>query len=286
MDFEFVTQLTPPTWDRNCVEDYGAGEVPSDLTPEFSWTKKPKNGCLSVSKLLVAVDSMPFAFLDGIIGDKLEIVGTLSLPPSPKAVMSGPSMHDKQPSPKPIISQLCLFTDKSADKSGTQSSVAVLLVPLAIPSHACFGWTQKLFDNVKPERVVILDTISSARYISGSSEPLSSSMLRRVVTSSECSQQSSEEIICPFLEVPNLVNSVGASILQHCEVNSVPANLYVSIHAQFSPVDTVRAFHPVLLAMGVLPDWVRTMSAKALHGKYMQWMRTSPRPYQANTAFM
>jgi hypothetical protein len=60
----------------------------------------------------------------------------------------------------------------------------------------------------------------------------------------------------------------------------------VSIHAQYSPVDTVLAFEPILKKLEILPKFCGELSRKAKHLRYFKWLRNAPKPYIQSSVFL
>ena len=139
-----------------------------------------------------------------------------------------------------------------------------------------FELTAALFGVVRPERVMVLDTMHHGAYITEQRPTPVPPVLRMLQTTaasaaapasataaaSASAAPSSSPLAAPIplLESPNLVHTLSASILTHAEVSNVPAVLYVSMESRHYVAETLEAFE------GAWGEFLGTLPAESAVG--------------------
>ncbi|KAF9977893.1 hypothetical protein BGZ73_004489 [Actinomortierella ambigua] len=93
-------------------------------------------------------------------------------------------------------------------------SVAVIPVHYNVKDHDSLFFARTLLETIKADRIIVFDTLSPSTYLSGSYDiDYKLPWLRLLKTTGS---QDVPQI--PILEVPNLVQNLGATLLSHCEI--------------------------------------------------------------------
>ncbi|KAG0238294.1 hypothetical protein BGW41_008207 [Actinomortierella wolfii] len=96
----------------------------------------------------------------------------------------------------------------------TDSSVAVVPIHYEVKDHDSLFFARTLLENIKADRIIVLDTLSPSTYLSGIPDAeYNLPWLRLLKTSG-----SKEVPQIPSLEVPNLVQNLSATLMSHCEI--------------------------------------------------------------------
>ncbi|KAF9584543.1 hypothetical protein BGW38_006068 [Lunasporangiospora selenospora] len=97
----------------------------------------------------------------------------------------------------------------------SKSDPSVLLIPCnyEIKDRNCLNFAKAIMTHIQAERVIILDTLSPSTYLSGSPDIEYSYPWLRVLQTTHST--TADKI--PTLEVPNLVQNLGAALIGYCE---------------------------------------------------------------------
>lgn len=102
-----------------------------------------------------------------------------------------------------------------------------------IPAECCYNWTKSLLGHCT--RCFVLDAIARKTV-----QSQSDSLLRTITTSATLPSP------FPQLEVGNVVGSLTASIVTHCEFRDVPCVAYIALREAQYTVEAARAFEVLL----------------------------------------
>ncbi|XP_071956786.1 proteasome assembly chaperone 1-like [Antedon mediterranea] len=128
--------------------------------------------------------------------------------------------------------------------------VLVVLCKSTVAPEQSFTWTEQLFEHIKTENLYVT-VLSSSLVTEYRSSRLVSELptpfLRALRSTAYKAKPQS-----PFLESPNMVSGLPAAILNHCQIQSIAAVLYVSfVDSPHVDVDSMKVFQPVLSATPV-----------------------------------
>lgn len=104
-------------------------------------------------------------------------------------------------------------------------SAVLCQCPTPVPQEKAFHWTEKLLENLKPSKVVILSSAPACDYHTNTPENLKSDFVKVLKTDSWLEKFSQKD--CSFLETPNIISGVAASVLQYCQIHNLAAALFV-----------------------------------------------------------
>ncbi|KAG0259575.1 hypothetical protein BG011_002560 [Mortierella polycephala] len=131
----------------------------------------------------------------------------------------------------------------------------VIFIPCnyEIKDQNCLNFAKTIMSNIQAARVIILDTLSPATYFSGSPDiDFTYPWLRILQTSG-----STAVTKISTLEVPNLVQNLGAALMSYCEVRRLK-DTYLLLSLQehvygkaLTTASTVRGLKEGLAALGV-----------------------------------
>jgi len=128
-------------------------------------------------------------------------------------------------------------------KKGNELAVIVLWHQSATPAQE-FLLTKKLFEklSIKDLEAFVIATSNFSKYKCLDREGLSIPFVRSLATD----VQEAHPVV-PVLEVPNIVTGLPANVLTHCQINAIPATLFVS-YVEMMVADSINleAFLPLL----------------------------------------
>lgn len=113
----------------------------------------------------------------------------------------------------------------------------------------CAAWARCLLQHVKAKCVHVLDSITTANYLSDkTSHEITIPMMRKLQTSAfrtaEHPLKTTKDIAA--LEVPNIISGLGAAIITHCELYRVPAEIVVSMEETHAlEIEPIRVYEPL-----------------------------------------
>ncbi|XP_068698409.1 proteasome assembly chaperone 1-like isoform X1 [Montipora foliosa] len=150
---------------------------------------------------------------------------------------------------EPNFENLCVVTKSAANsclyRASGHNEAVICHCRNPVPPERAFHWTEKLFQNFKPSQVVILTSSPACEYHTSDPGNLKSDFIKVLKTDSW--QERIPEKECSFLETPNIVSGLAASVLQYCQIYHLAAALFVC-YTESSQVDSrsVEAFQFLL----------------------------------------
>jgi len=222
-------------WDDGETDDDSS--VPqSNAEPVWKWSNEQDS--IDVSLLLIGIGTYGPYFLNQFFTKKnKEHIGCISiqhrLETEEEILYGGGSLSKDDRTCK-----IYLFKEEN-------ETVAVVECEYAVPPSLCAEWTEVLFKYINPKRVAVFDSISAASYKPPQPDKfIELPYLRKLSTSIERDQ--SKDSVCPFLEPPNIIDKLSAAVLSHCQVNYIPAAVYISLDEGYLPSgETFVAFEQV-----------------------------------------
>lgn len=132
---------------------------------------------------------------------------------------------------------VCLYQLTTSD----QDNSIICQCRTPVPEEKAFHWTEKLIQNLKPSRVVILTSAPVCEYHTRDPGNITSDFVKVLKTKAWQEKFSQKE--CSYLETPNIIKGQAASVLQYCQIHSVAAALFVC-YTESSHLDSrsVEAF--------------------------------------------
>ncbi|XP_067289208.1 proteasome assembly chaperone 1 [Pseudorasbora parva] len=156
----------------------------------------------------------------------------------------------------PAVAYLSLWNERShGSDTGEPSCVLYRQEQVLICQCSCyvaedqlFQWAEKVLGCVQTRglRVTVLSDCSAAEYkssdyLSGSSVPF----LRCLKTDTH-----THTLACPLLERPNISTGLAAAVLNHCQVQRIPAVLYQCFSDVLQPDSlSMQAYRPAVSAV-------------------------------------
>ncbi|XP_033125671.1 proteasome assembly chaperone 1-like [Anneissia japonica] len=237
---DVVTQIS-----RAVDDDEEDCQLDESLLPVLRWCpsirqqlEASSTKCLKCSILMVAVGAEAVGFSQAyLLPEDPEILGVIA---------SGMSSLDKNSFSQKADSDKTCFIHRLA----SNPEVLVVLCKSNVAPEQAFSWTQQLFENIESENlyVTVLSSSLVTEYKSSKLvSELSTPFIRALRSSAYKAKPQS-----PFLEAPNMVSSLPAAVLNHCQVNSIAAVLYVAfVDSPHVDVESMEVFKPVLEATPV-----------------------------------
>jgi len=108
------------------------------------------------------------------------------------------------------------------------SSIVLVICGSPISAERAFEWNSCLFQHLRPQRVLVFDSLLDSKFIPSDNAFFEPPLIRQLTTSIQRKHQEKQEV-CPYLEAPNFVDKVPAAILQHCELRKIDAALFLSL---------------------------------------------------------
>ncbi|XP_078698155.1 proteasome assembly chaperone 1-like [Branchiostoma floridae x Branchiostoma belcheri] len=220
-------------------EEEEASQKPSPCAV-LRWSAQAKqeisespNDCIECSALIVAIGPVATGFIHTyLLHQETEILGMIG-----SGLSENTCNAFEQTSPADAT--CFLHRLKSAP------SVILCQCNVDVPSEMMFSWTQQLFSciNIHNTYIGVLASAPVSEFRSSVSlSDVTVPFLRGLKTN-----QFHGKPVCPYLEQPNTVKGLPASVLSHCQVYRVPAVLYMcysdSIYVE---IPAIKAFLPVL----------------------------------------
>ncbi|NP_001090485.1 proteasome assembly chaperone 1 [Xenopus laevis] len=130
-------------------------------------------------------------------------------------------------------------------RSITDPTVLLCQCNCHVAEDQLFQWCEKVFGSLEKSslKVTVLSTCPVSEYKTPESTySLPVPFLKALRTS-----EYREEVPCPLLEQPNIVDGLPAAVLSHCQVLGIPAVFY-QCYTDISKLDsvTIKAFRPLL----------------------------------------
>ncbi|KAK3739009.1 hypothetical protein QZH41_010482 [Actinostola sp. cb2023] len=222
-------------------EDEMTPEKEVELTPSWLWSPKIEEDCgksssnvFECSTLVLGVDKVATTFLDAYLlsGGNSEVVGVVSEKHDNKDFSSALKPNTKE--------KVCIVHRL------TQNQDTLVCQCLThVDENIAFFWTKKLFEQVKPSKVIILTSAPVCEYNTSEPDSLPSDFLK-VLHTTEWTKDG-RALPCGFVETPNTVRGLAAAILSHSQVFHIPAALYVCYTATRQlDVQAVKTFGVLL----------------------------------------
>ncbi|GJJ75823.1 proteasome assembly chaperone 1 [Entomortierella parvispora] len=170
--------------------------------PILLWRKTPPENVLSCSTLIIGTAFGASALLHTIQNKTL--LGSLVLP--------GIDLKDNTADINSPTNANCNIYELNLDPS-------VVLVPCnyEIKDQDSLNFAKGIMNHIKATRIVILDTLSPSTYLSGSPDiEYNYPWLRLLQTAGSTTSSK-----IPTLEVPNLIQNLGAALMGYCEVRGL-----------------------------------------------------------------
>mmetsp|Transcript_23127 Transcript_23127/g.38051 ORF Transcript_23127/g.38051 Transcript_23127/m.38051 type:complete len:263 (+) Transcript_23127:58-846(+) len=220
--------IEPTPWSRNWDDADEENEFKDKVwePPVFAASVDGVSLPLHVKVLFIGLRGGGSCFLHAYFRRaNLRVVGSIHFPNS---------VLDSKTIPKP--------SDKCCTVAtlGHSDSVAVVFLQYEVDPDRSYAWAHSLLDNVKADRVIVLDTLRESLYQSENPDSVRPPFLRALFTDAG-------ESVCPPLEPPNLVDRVPAAILSYCQLRKIKATLFISIEDRvLLESNTLRAYEQVM----------------------------------------
>lgn len=209
-----LTDLPPPSrFDPDELNAFAASDV-QPSPPLIVWAPWAKtllqSGVLQPQLALFCVSDVGIHLLHQIPNKR--IVGSIVLPEI--------SMVNNEIEPSPHNKECYLYAVDS------QASVVFASIQYAIPPESATIWTKSLFQAIRPERVLIMDGISTLHFRGklSADEPL----LFLLETSASKKGKKNKDSIAPYYPSGSLVDGVAAALITHCQLRALRAELLMS----------------------------------------------------------
>jgi len=225
-------------WDDEDEEEEFSSPQPKLYPPLFFFSHSVTNSRVDARLIVIGFRGAASTFLDCVFVEK-ETFATLHIP---EVAMRSNPLSLKAPVPK----SCCLLS--------RYKDVVIVTCDYEVKSARAYAWTQALFEHVRAERVVVLDSLPEHKYHPPvSNEPSSPPFLRMLETSASKKQrQQGSPTSCTYLEPPNLIESGTAAVLTNCQLRNVPAMGFVVVTPSGAlTCETVKAFVEVAHCFGL-----------------------------------
>ncbi|XP_031553110.1 proteasome assembly chaperone 1-like [Actinia tenebrosa] len=217
-------------------EDEITEEKERQISPLILWSPKIteslkdcQENVVKCSTLVLGFDKVASTFLEAhfLCGSNSEIIGAVSRKDNEKDFSSVVKSTN-------VEKVSFLYRLKKND------DVIFCKCPSHVEENVAFLWSRKVFDNVRPSKVIILSSAPACEYSTSDPSNLKSDFVKMLHTTAW--NKSNEKTDIGFVETPNTIRGVAAAVLNHCQVYNVPAALYVcyaaSLHLEAQSVET------------------------------------------------
>lgn len=258
-----IPGLDAPTWSRAGPTD-AIQEAEEEERERKRWEERIKKGeksirfvssdassssfPLSCDLLMIGAGNMASAFIEALINtqqkenEMKELARWIDNTQKEAGESGSKEKRSKEQKQLAFILQSPVSSSSASSTPSPSILFALNYLRPTAPQYA--DLTQALFDCVKPKQVLILDTIHAASFLSTSRSTTHPPLLRRIQTShvplSDDQQHHEQQV--NMLESPNLVQGLAAAILTQCEVEQLPAQLFVSLESRHYVAECFQAF--------------------------------------------
>jgi len=209
-----LTDLPPPSrFDPDDLDSFAAHSV-EPSPPLIVWAPWAKSllqsGVLRPQLALFSVSDVGNHLLHQI-PDK-RILGSIVIPEI--------SMVNNKINPNPYNRECYLYVVDS------EASVVFACIQYAVPPESATIWTKTVFQAIQPDRVLIMDSISSLHFRGklSADEPL----LFLLESSVSKKAKKDQATIAPYYPSGSLVDGVAAALITHCQLQALKAELLMS----------------------------------------------------------
>jgi len=209
------------TWSRNL--ECETGDSLTDRTPHpepiFRWHKSfrstiPKH----FEKLIIATGPPSSLFLTSQFQQKTHIASIIFPHVSLAGCTLVPSVNN---------SLTTIFTVEQFPNT------CYVACQVTVENGDAYAWTKSVFTNIVAKSVFVLDVIDELKIQDVLEESeIEFPALRMLKTNSANPVPLPKNISCPFLESPQIICGLPASILTHCQIHRIAATLYLSAESQ------------------------------------------------------
>jgi hypothetical protein len=257
--------LEPSWWSRNTgdineEEDLldpqfrAQQEHHAALQPTTTFTATPPTHLpLTCSTLILAADPLSSSFLRSTFflptsgksqPEQPTLLATYLLQPrslsSSSATSPSPASLSSSPSPSP-------YSCASFYSLPSSPSVVLGLNYAEVAAEAMTVWSEGLFDHIRADRVLVLDTCPLSSFIS--TDPSSAVPCPPLLFALQTSVSPPLPSSLSPLPPPNLLHSLSSALLIHCELSSIPSTLLVSFVSPHFTGESIAAFHALQAVM-------------------------------------
>jgi hypothetical protein len=234
----FLYDLQATSWSRNWDDEAYETEAPINFQPQIEWKSgSQKTLPIEVPILFVGFRGCGAAFLHAFFSEK-KAVAKFSLSES---------------------SQKCSWDQKITDRScliyENGTNMMMVICQYDVPADKAYEWTKVLFQQLRPQRVIVLDRLVDVEYkILEQTISMNPPLLKKVETNLHKQASRKETPIASSLEAGNIVDKGPAAIITFCELNQIPGVLYFSLEpSQMMIVESLMAFEPIVKSLGIAP---------------------------------
>eukprot|EP00466_Bigelowiella_natans_P007880 jgi/Bigna1/86997/estExt_fgenesh1_pg.C_150255 len=207
----------------------------------FTWCPSVKanlkNGLFNTELLVIGCNDMCSLALRRAVEcgeNKMDLLGSLVMEETPIRTMSAANPT--------IAQQTCMFYYLPSSK------LTIAMVGGGLPASSAFNVTETIFKHFDCKNVVLLDTTMTAA-AEADEEKLSS--LACIETSEASSSKGLEIIDSKYLSPPSMIRGLGAALMIHCEIKSIPARLYTAFEDMHRTLDTCLVFDRLLSSSSI-----------------------------------
>ena len=131
-------------------------------------------------------------------------------------------------------------------RDNADSSRLLVICHYDVPADRAVAVATAILSNITADDVIVFDTMLDWKFNASASERFAPPLLRKIETDAS-REKRKESKDCPFLEAPNLIDSLGAAVISRRQINRHQGRVYVSLESsRLLDIDTLRAFEAVL----------------------------------------
>ncbi|XP_032242471.2 proteasome assembly chaperone 1 isoform X2 [Nematostella vectensis] len=127
------------------------------------------------------------------------------------------------------------------------NDVMVCQISSHVEQDKVFYWTQKIFSHIRPAKVVILTSSPASEYNSDDPSEIKTDFVKMMKTNAWSNSCAGPDIT--YIQTPNTVKGLAASVLTHCQIYKLPAALFMcyteSMHVDAQAVEAFRVLFGV-----------------------------------------
>ncbi|KAG0602217.1 hypothetical protein M758_11G168400 [Ceratodon purpureus] len=209
-----LTDLPPPSrFDPDDLNNFAAtpAEPSAPLIIWAPWARSVhQSGVLRPKLVLFSISGVGNHLLHQIPNKR--ILGSI--------VLDEISMVNNKIEPSPFNRECYMYAVDS------QASIVFICIQYALPPECANLWTKTVFQAIQPDRVLIMDAISSLHFRGklSADEPL----LFRMETSASKKAKKDQAAVVPYYPSGSLVDGVAAALITHCQLRALKAELLMS----------------------------------------------------------